>query len=124
MKKKLTSKQILELPEKEFIEYMNEVGKQRFSQRNEDVLPKGYQLKDIDKKVSYWAGILNNSMRTQAEAGHDPYAKYCSEWYESTINIEPEFDSIFEKVISYFEKNNFGWSESEIRKRILNKKYF
>jgi len=78
-----------------------------------------YGSLNYEERVKYWSGTLHREMRWQAESGLDPYAIYDLEWYENIKKIEPDIDSIMDKIFtSYWNTTGGHWSKEEYLKRI------
>jgi len=96
-----------------FLNYIKENKKAVEKSENE------YKLLTYEERVKYWSGTLHREMRWQAESGLDPYAIYTSEWYKRIKTIEPEIDSIMDKIFSSQWNTTGGeWSKEEFLKRI------
>ncbi|WP_143774175.1 hypothetical protein [Niastella vici] len=68
----------------------------------------------IDEKIKYWLASIHRGMRTQGEATADEYSEFSAAWYQHVKEKEPDFDSLFEKVVPLLGFY-FDWKEYEKR---------
>ena len=75
---------------------------------------KEYPNYSFEQKVKYWLSTIHSGMRFHGESTGDPYNEFSKTTYENCLNLEPEFDSVFEQVISKLD----SFDIDEYKKRI------
>ncbi len=111
----MSFEEISRMPNKEFVKKM-ELAQQNYYSGLKDLGDPAYGGYSPEQKIGFWEISLNRQMRRQVESGLDEYAIFNADWYNAIKRLEPEIDSIMDRV---FKRPAFaGWNKQEYLKRI------